>query len=147
MCLLASLGHDVSFLQKEVVLPGYFYFLWHREYSFLTAQVGTEARITTRVQSHCRKKPHTWYGGFCSQSPSSSLFQSLGLLAPASRKCFSQSFKYRKESMTPEAHVCITFVMHMCACGGQKTTRWGQFSSITWVSGDVGVPSGCCDYH
>lgn len=50
MCLLASLGHDVSFSRKEVALPGYFYFLWHREYSFLTAQVGTEARTTTRVQ-------------------------------------------------------------------------------------------------
>ena len=39
----------------------------------------------------------TWYGGFWSmaacQSPSSSPFQSLGLLALASRKCFSQSFK------------------------------------------------------
>lgn len=39
----------------------------------------------------------TWYGGFWSmaacQSPSSSPFQSLGLLALASRKCFSQSFR------------------------------------------------------
>lgn len=45
-----------------------------------------------------KRTPCTWYGGFCSigacQSPSSSLFQSLGLLAPASRKCFSQSLKY-----------------------------------------------------
>ena len=44
-----------------------------------------------------RCHPRTWYRGFCSmaacQSPSSSLFQSLGLLALASRKCFSQSFK------------------------------------------------------
>lgn len=53
----------------------------------------------TEGEGHLRasqeKMPRTWYGGFCSigpcQSPSSSLFQSLGLLALASRKCFSQS--------------------------------------------------------
>lgn len=131
-CVIFTKGSCLARLLLLPVTPRIF---------FSNSTGGTEARATTRVQSHCRKKPHTWYGGFCSQSPSSSLFQSLGLLAPASRKCFSQSFKYRKESMTPEAHVCITFVMHMCACGGQKTTRWGQFSSTTWVSGDVGVPS------